>query len=339
MKLSHSSKSKYKECPARYDFHYNKRYRTKSINSSLFFGSAFDEAVSRLLLDKKKELTPKEELDMMFTAKELFDRHMTITSVNGVAEIIPDFLLSNYTRADMDVSLLDDSDLHKYNDKFKTSLTLEGLKNNGLILDEYYRSSPSMLEIEVLQRNYIAWLCLYKKGLMLIDEYETNIMPKIHEVYSVQKVISLKNENDDEITGLIDIELSFIDEPDVRYIVDNKTASVAYKPKDLDESEQLNLYAYAEGVSNIAYIVAEKAIRKRDPRVRVNILKGEVDEIFAESVIDEFEDILTKIENKEFKPNFKSGCVFFGRQCEYYSICHHDVIPDSLIVLPKKEDN
>jgi len=337
MKLSHSSKNKYKECPARYDFHYNKRYRTSVISSSLFFGTAFDEAVSVMLLRKKKVLTDEEQNISSLSHVEIFDQYMNITILNEQIVSIPDYTLVNYTRSDMDVSLLTEVELDKFNSKFNTTHTLDKLKIEGSTLDEYYRATNTMLEIDLLQRNYIAWLCLYRKGLMLLEAYETLVIPQIHEVHSIQRTISLINDSGDEITGKIDFEASFIDDPDTVYIVDNKTASKAYKPQDLDESEQLNLYAYAEQRNNIAYIVVEKSIRKKEPRVRISILKGEVNTTFAENVIDEFETVLYNIEHEKFKPNFKSGCFFFGSRCEYYNICHNDTIPDTLVIQPKRD--
>ena len=60
IRLSNTKRNKFKECSRRYDFHYNFKYRSKFLGSALFFGVAYDEALNRMLLDKKDDLTEEE---------------------------------------------------------------------------------------------------------------------------------------------------------------------------------------------------------------------------------------------------------------------------------------
>jgi hypothetical protein len=171
---------------------------------------------------------------------------------------------------------------------------------------------------------------------MILETYKEEVMPQIHKVYSIQERVNLPNSSGDMIDGVIDFVASFVDDPDTVYVVDNKTAAQAYTQQKLTDSEQLHLYAYYKELYHIAYIVCEKGIRRRDPRVRISILKGDINEDFTDTLLDSYEDTLVSIREEEFNPNFKSGCTFFYKQCEYYSICHHEKFDDNKLVDMKK---
>ena len=95
--------------------------------------------------------------------------------------------------------------------------------------------------------------------------------------------------------------------------------------------------ALYKNIDNIAYIVCEKNIRKREPRIRINILKGEVDDDFTDNLLDDYENTLYDIRQEEYTPNFDSGCVFYRKKCEYYDICHHDKFNEDILIDMKKE--
>ena len=166
-------------------------------------------------------------------------------------------------------------------------------------------------------------------------------MPQIHEVFSIQETVTLPNGSGDEITGIIDFTASFTDDPSTIYVVDNKTASQAYKDKDLDESEQLHLYAYYKELKNIAYIVMGKTIRKKkEPRVKIDILRGETDDDFTDALLDDYQVVLEDIRAEKFEPNFASKCSFWFKPCEYYDICHKETFnEDKLVNLKKRREN
>ena len=77
MRISHSGKNTHKECSEKYRLHYIEKLRGQKIFSALFFGSALDEAFSRLLLDKKPIKTPEELLQLDETAEGIFYKHMS----------------------------------------------------------------------------------------------------------------------------------------------------------------------------------------------------------------------------------------------------------------------
>jgi hypothetical protein len=51
-KLSHSARETFETCGYKYELHYNQRLRSKNTSSALLFGSAFDEALNVLLLER-----------------------------------------------------------------------------------------------------------------------------------------------------------------------------------------------------------------------------------------------------------------------------------------------
>jgi len=331
IKLSHSKTNKYIECPKRYELHYEKRIRSKVYGSPLFFGSAIDNALNRLLLDKKKELNAEEQSEMEFTPEEILNRDLKSAEYNGETIVLKDYEHLQFSKADFDWAVFTDEDKENLGEdkEYWTSFV------------EWYhaelrKKTPEFDLEDTLKFNSVNLACLYRKGMMILEVYRDDIMPQILEVISVQKAINLPNNSGDEIVGLIDFEAIFVDEPEVIYIVDNKTSSKAYKDKDLVESDQLHTYAEAQERTHIAYIVCEKNIRKRDPRVRINTLRGKINDETMEKTFDKYKNTLYSIREEEFNPDYDSGCKFFGRRCIYYDICHNEKMGDKLVKLEKK---
>lgn len=332
IRLSNTKRNKYHECPARYNFHYNLKYRTKAYGSALFFGVAIDEALNRMLLDKKKEHNDEEKELMKLTPVETFIKYMTDVEYNGQNVHIPTFKDCTYSKADYDSTMLSEADLEAIG---------HDLEYCNAHVEWYHaekrKQTPEISDEDTDKFNLMNWYSLKNKGLMILEKYEEEIMPQIHEVFSIQEIVDLPNESGDNITGVIDFVASFVDDPSTKYVVDNKTASKAYKDKDLDESDQLHLYAYYKEIENIAYIVCEKNIRKREPRVRINILKGKVDDDFTDNLLDDYEEVLYNIREEKFNPDLKSGCMFWGSRCCYYDLCHFDKFNENVLVDLKKK--
>lgn len=333
MKLSHSKVQKYKQCPRMYDLHYNKKIRSIELGSPLWFGSALDDAIGTLLLSKKKKLT-KEEQEMVQKGElQVFDEGMRTNMLHREQEVdIMKYEHTVYSKADFDLAILTDEDFEQIGeDKAFVKAHMEWY------YVENKKKSPEITDEDRDLFNKINWISLYRKGLMIIDAYEKEIMPEIHEVFAVQKTISLPNEDGDEIIGFIDFICSFVYDPDTKVIVDNKSSSKAYKQQDLDESDQLHTYAEAEGIEDICYIVYEKNIRKREPKVRITIWRGKINEDQMEKTFDNYIEVLDNIKEGKFEPDFNSGCFFFGKPCIYHEICHKEKMSDKLVNLNKEK--
>jgi hypothetical protein len=293
MKLSYTAMSTYKLCSEKWRLHYEERLREDRISSPLIFGSALDEAFGRLLLDKKKLLTQKEEELKKLTAEEVFLREFNTTTIN----------------------------LKQYETKTCSKI-------------DYYKSDLLHPDLEPSQKMY--YYSLRAKGLMLIQAYREEVLPHIHEVYAIQKPILLK-EGDDAVRGFIDFIASFTDDPETPYVIDNKTSSRPYPDNAVETSEQLAIYCENEGIDHAAYIVVEKKLRKRVPRIRINILRDVLKEKLYNKTFDELTEVYYGIKQRVFTKNYDS-CFSFGRKCPYYNLCRKGK-DKSLIKLEKRSNN
>lgn len=312
VRLSNSSTNMLEMCGKHYEYHYVKRIRSKFLGSALFFGVAIDEALNELLMQKHKTdyISQNEAHDR---AMKAFYRCMTHAKVNGKDVNITEYPYVQYVKADLDLSLIEQVGCEEW-------------------VEEYYQRVRDGLEIDDKSRiayNSMCHASLMAKGEMLINHYQEEIIPQIEEVLQVQQSVELPNESGDTLTGIIDAVLKFKGD-DYYTIVDNKTAGKAYKESDLTNSKQLATYAEYLENENVAYIVLEKGIRKKDPRVRSQVLKGRVSANLAEKVFLDYEASLLKIRDAQFAKNEKNCFNWYGKPCVYVQLCKYGKMPDHL---------
>jgi RecB family exonuclease len=172
--------------------------------------------------------------------------------------------------------------------------------------------------------NNIGWLSLYRKGEKMIEAFERDILPEIEEVFDIQKAVELINESGDKLRGKIDFIASFKDDPSTKFIIDNKTSSGPYSVDSVKKSTQLSIYTEAENTSQAAYVVLEKKIRFKEPKVRIQIIKDSISEEQKQSVFSTIESKLNNIACAEFhKKDSPKECMFYGRACEFFNLCWH----------------
>lgn len=317
IRLSHSAKDKMNFCGALYKNHYINRIRSLELGSALFFGSALDDAFGCLLLEKKKHLTDEEQLMLEKGAKTLFFEGMNTISHNSEDIDISTYPYATYFKSDYDsIFLSKEFDLL---DKIKSRFPdYNDIKE---FMDYALTKNVELSDEENLLKNYVCWLCLVEKGKLMIEQYKNQVIPEIEEVFDIQKKIELPNENGDVIVGYIDFIASFNDEPGVVYIVDNKTSSRAYKKDSVVNSEQLATYCHHENTNKGAYVVVEKTLRKRDPFVKISIIKDTIPEKQFDKTLDTYVDTLYNVKEGNFDKNYESKCFLFGRKCAYYDYC------------------
>lgn len=335
MKLSHSKREKYTLCSEKYRLYYEERLRGPNIQSPLFFGSALDEAFSRLLLEKKQNLTPKELEQLKSTPEDIFVQNMLKVEHNGEKIELSRSLQADYFAKDFTPELLLPSHvnlLQQYEPAYKLVDFIDFHKQCQEQLAQKRRIHADDKELF----NYMTWLTLVEKGKLILDAYKDVVLPQIHEVYDIQKNISVKNEDGDEIVGLIDFTASYTDAPDVKFVNDNKTSSTAYKPDSVKESEQLSTYCHAEGTDSAAYIVAQKKVFKKDPKIHIDIIKDTIPEETYVKTFDKFDQTVYNIEQGWFEKNWKA-CYTFGRRCEYFNLCKNGDSTGLVRLKPKIE--
>lgn len=323
MKLSNSQLDTYNLCARKWRHRYIDKLYSPKISSPLFFGSALDEAFSYLLLAKKEDLTDAElDLQLNKTVTDVFYEKMLTISHNKQTVELSQSPFADYYTSDFSPELMG----------IKQEALLQQLEPSYKLVDfldfhlqckEQLAARKKLQGDDQILYNYMSWLSLVEKGKLMIDAYKTTIMPQISKVYDIQKDISIKNDDGDEIVGKIDFTASFTDAPNVKHIVDNKTSSKPYEENSVETSQQLSVYCEAESIPDAAYIVIEKKLFKRAPQIRANIIKGKVSEETYKKTFDLMEKTCYSIQSQVYTQNWDS-CFMFGRPCEYLQICKYN---------------
>jgi CRISPR/Cas system-associated exonuclease Cas4 (RecB family) len=314
--VSFSALECYEQCSEKYRLRYIERLSSEKIPSPLFFGTAIDSALELLLLQKKELLTDKElDLQLNETAHSIFDK--TMREQDG--KLLERNPLCDYFLSDFDPAILKIEDLK----------LLE--KSYPAITDffEFFESCRAVLkqrrELKTGSRivfNHMCWLSLYRKGELLLEAYARDILPQIHQVYSIQKDISLTNGSGDTLRGKIDYIASFKETPEYKRIMDNKTSSEAYGADAVTNSVQLAIYCEAEGIDGAGYSVLEKKIRVKEPKARTQLILGTISDEQKQKTFDIVEEKLNNIASEKYeKKASPKECFSFGKKCEFYNLC------------------
>ena len=337
MRLSHTGKETYLTCPKKWELYYKEKLRSTLVGSALFFGGAIDEALNRMLLEKKKELTEEEQDLMDFTPEQLFEDHFRNVRILDKKLDISQSSQALYYKSDLDVTLLEPTDYSSVITFANTiDIDLQNARDVAQFIEEAQTQMKAGLDEDTQKvYNYLCWLSLLRKGYMLIDAYRKHVMPQIEEVFDVQKRISLPDEND-EFIGVIDLICSFNSEPGVKYVCDNKTSSRAYKEDSVRTSEQLAAYSEHEEIRNCAYIVLEKKIRKREPKTRSDIIKDKMPESMINETFEKLTEVFYGINEEHFEKNM-DACFQYGRRCEYYDYCRTGDLKNLKYMKPKEK--
>lgn len=322
IRLSHTQVSKYLECPRKWKHHYIDRIRPDGLGSALFLGIALDEAFNRLLLDKKEYFKNDEHFDLYFTAEQIFD--FTFRKMNG--QDLPKNINCQYFKSDLSLELLTPSDLLQI-EQYAEELGYDEFFKITDLVNHVYDKKMQVPADDVKIFNFINWLSLRRKGLLLVDVYRKNIMPQIAKVTEIQKNINMVNPvTKDSYIGKIDWMGYFVGD-DKEYVVDNKSSSKPFKLADVQGHNQLSGYCEAENNMNACIVYVEKKLRKRVPITREGIVKTTMPEETVEETFNNIEKTLDGIKNKDYnrivetKEEARRACNFYGRKCEYYDLC------------------
>lgn len=316
--VSYSALECFEQCSEKYRLRYEERLSSEKIPSPLFFGTAIDAAVELLLLKKKVNLTEK-ELDLLLNenAYSIFDK--TMREQNG--QLLERNPLCEYFYSDFDSNILTPED---FNALTKAYPSIEDWEDFFTYCKKYIKTHGELKPGSKIAFNNLCWLSLYRKGEMMLKAYERDILPEISEVFDIQKEIELINDSGDKLRGKIDFIASFKDDPTVRYLVDNKTSSEAYKNDSVANSTQLAIYCEAEACDRGAYAVMEKKMRLKEPKARTQLIKDIVPDDQKQKVFDKVENQLNNISRREFhKKDSPKECAFFGKPCEFFNLCWH----------------
>lgn len=345
MRISHSAKETYLQCQEKYRLHYQERLRSPIFGSPLFLGGAFDEALNCLLLRlKKPENFTEEDRELAEQDPyEVLDKHLTHKEYNGKEVYLPEYEFAKYFSKDYDESMLEPEDLMIINSKGDElgydELEVADCTDFILACRNDIRSKKSLDSNAQVLYNLINWCSSRRKLRYLLEMYERDVLPQIEEVFSVQKKVEL-TAGEHNLIGYIDFVASFKGEPGVKYVCDNKLSSKAYPTDAIDDAVQLATYCEHEELKKAAFVVTEKGLRKRDPRHRIQIIKGEISEELFEKTFDQFGEVVYNIEQGIFEKTGMDGskqeCFHFGQRCPYYNTCRGEPEKDFLVKLEDK---
>lgn len=249
-KLSNSKLSIYQDCPYKYKLNYIDKIRPTTTSSALIFGLAIDKALNELLLNRNLDNAVMTLLDSLKGGL-----------INNVPTDYRTSTLVRYSKKDFDEEILTADDCTYYNSKFSLDLLSDYEYLNNI---KYYE----LTEEEKSRYSVCNWLSLYRKGIIMLKSYEKKVLPRIVKVIAVQEPISLKNQEDDELVGFLDIIVTLDDGK--TYLLDHKTASKAYEEDSAGKSQQLLIYHHEckekYGIDGVGYIVLLKDINKNKKR-------------------------------------------------------------------------
>lgn len=338
-KASKSACAKYLQCPAGYDYHYNKNIRPIKTGSPLVFGNGIDQGLNCIL---NKAGDPMEALHAEFNKFP-------------IGTVIPN-------HADYDAELLSESE---------KEVLLQGLRQYGYQGDDVDGLASTLLarikEDEELSENqskaidYICRVSLEKKAELMFAAYTTKVLPSISKVYNVQKRSG---------PGILDATVEW--DGVGRVIVDHKTSSKSYANDSCDYSLELALYAGEEKVDRVAYVVLMKNIKKNRikicsvcgfrgmgshttcnnevakkrcggewnvtilPECDIQVVHGEITPRAIEVASEVQTQIQRAVDEKVFFCNFAQCNSQFGKQCIYKNL-HWKGDMTGLEVKSKKE--
>lgn len=154
-------------------------------------------------------------------------------------------------------------------------------------------------------------------GKAIIQTYIEDVLPKFKRIIDVQLERKVQNQEQDELTMVIDFIAELEDGRIV--LMDNKTTSSTTSYRDVKNSQQLALYSEHFDVKYCGYLVLNKEINK-EGKVDWELIVDEPLETKRADVYTDLVKTLDKIKNQEYHKNEKA-CFSFGRKCEFYSYC------------------
>lgn len=330
MRISYSAVSDYKACPTKYFL--KKKWKNKKYPSAFGFGSAVERGIDKLL-----------EGETLEEAYEAFKSDWTVKPANKWQGDFPikGNLEVEYYKTDYDKRLMDTDDEEFINEIHAA------LENNEKVTKKDHKKYCDLM-----------WESCSRKAYVMLKGFQEQILDSIVRTIAIQKDISIKNEDGDEARGSLDyiweMKIEGYQRPIIA-IVDCKTAGRPYTDHSIDASDQLRIYAAAEDIEHIVYVVLPKIMKYEakcdacghqrensnlrncvkcynkktkkggkytvyEPYVEVQLLHKELEIEDAEDVIEDFSEILTAMKNEVQWKN-PDACYKFNKPCEFYEHC------------------
>lgn len=313
LRLSNSQISTFKDCSWKWKLERIDRIRPTWTKSSFLLGTAIDATVETMLKNVGKPEEEHEDYwDTFFEAMDISE-----IQINNTTYYEDEALLRiNFASGDIQIDLLDE-------------VALEDLEASQEELEAFYeqckkkrKAKKALNREEQLRYNSLAYHSLMCKAQHLLPALDKWIKGNVAEVHAIQQKIELTNEEGDGFLGYLDFIVTLKDGRKI--LIDLKTSSsiTQYYPEGcVEDSRQLAIYAMDCGLDLAGYLVIEKYIRKREPRIRLEFITGTITEEQIDKVFDEIAEVTMDIKEEKFEKN-ENSCFSYGK-CDYYNLCHY----------------
>ena len=254
LRLSHSQRELYALCPRKYYYRYVQKMRPKEKGSALFFGIAFDEATEVLsgggtyaeAVDKFNELWLRQEtnFNVKFAKSDFTSKILEKQDWNKLEAATASL---NHSKPK--------AEYEENGDVKRLVSELVKFRDNNYIRD--------LTDEEEKFLHLANFYCMLRKGHLMIESFQKDILPHVTKIHGSQVPINLKHPDGHSVTGYIDLlcEMEGYELPNGRklkagelVVADVKSAgNFAWKKHDdIEKAPQLDTYLIAPEVQEKA---------------------------------------------------------------------------------------
>lgn len=326
--LSHSSISTYKDCQFKYYLNKVEKIRPTWTSSPLIIGTAFDAAAETMLLNLK-DGTDVDPFDVFVDSLSTCEVNgKTVNVSSGTTRI-------RWSAADLQPELIPEDTLVTILDEFDVDEDEFDMKDFLEYVKLRKRAKKPLDGEDQQMYNKLAYVSMLEKGKLIIPVLQQWIDENVQEVHSTQQLIRIENDEGDVLRGFLDFVVTLKD--GTKILIDLKTSSDAvraYPEGCVETSQQLAIYGQEVELVDAGYLVIDKKIRKRDPRVRLHWVRGTLSEEHTYNTFVEIEEVLDSIKEGNFEKNEKS-CMNYGG-CQYWKYCKKGGDMSGLVKIEEK---
>ena len=257
VRLSHSAVNKYLVCPKEYQLHYIEKLRSKNQSSALLYGSAIDAALEELV--KSRDIN---------NSLSVFNYNWQVQEINKILTELRLLTTINYSSRDIDLDLLESEDFVSINEELGKGASF---KIDDIVQKKKEKTFLYLTKKEKMLINYTSWLCLKRKGILMLQKAKEIIDENMIELLGTQVKVELENDQGDTSIGYADLVVRWkgYDKP---IVMDFKTSSPDYKADSVRTSPQLSGYVLGlsgqfENTDLGGYIVLNKNILKNKIKI------------------------------------------------------------------------
>lgn len=218
-----------------------------------------------------------------------------------------------------------------------------------------------LLTVEEFESEHSYYYSMKKKGLIILESFQDQIMPRIKNVIATQTNVVAQNEQGDKLRIVPDLIVEW--ETGETILFDIKTSAKFYEEDAARKSIQLHLYNMflqeKYSINSIGFLVCQKSLKKNRvkicslcgfngtggrhttcpnkrngercggkwnetiaPEAYIQVIISKPSKAFTQMVVDNLDAINYNIQHNVFYQNL-NNCKRGKRKCDYYDLCHN----------------